>query len=88
MSKRLRKRHEGNHLPAYMHDEKIVLVKNTTRISFLWRHCGEEILLQIDNIRSPGRRGGTKVRTVHTMTKEKGRQLWKAYLTQHGYVKV
>ncbi len=84
MSKR---RHIGNHLPAYSHDEKAVLVKNTTTIAFMWRHYGEEIMLQIDNIKQPGRRGGTKVRSAQTMTKDKGRQLWKAYLTQHGYVR-
>ncbi len=75
-------------LPAYSHDEKAVLVKNKTTIAFLWRHYGEEILVQIDNIRQPGIRGGTKMRSVQTMTKEKARVLWKAYLTQHGYSKV
>ena len=76
------------HLPAYPHDEKVVLVKKTTKISFLWRHASSDLLLQIDNVRSPGRRGGTKCRTAQSITKEKGRELWKAYLDQHGYTQI
>jgi len=76
------------HLPAYPHDEKAIIVKNTTKIAFLWRHAGEELLLQIDNTRLPGVRGGTKMRITKTITKDEGRKLWTAYLTKHGYAKV
>jgi hypothetical protein len=79
-------RHIGNHLPAYPHDEKVVIVKNTTKITFLWRHASDELLLQIDNLRKPGARGGTKMRAVKTVTKDFARKVWKKYLT-HGYTK-
>jgi len=79
----------NKHLPAYSHDEKVVLVKNTTKIAFLWRYADDEVLIQIDNIRGAvGPRSGIKNRAAETMTKEKARVLWKAYLTQHGYAKV
>ncbi len=79
----------NKHLPAYSHDEKVVLVKNTTKIAFLWRYADDEVLIQIDNIRGAvGPRSGIKNRAAKTMTKEKARALWKAYLTQHGYAKV
>ncbi len=76
------------YLPAYPHDEKAIIVKNTTKIAFMWRHVGEELLLQIDNARIPGVRGGTKMRITRIITKDKARKLWKQYLTQHGYTKV
>ncbi len=75
------------HLPPYPHDQKAVIVKNTTKIVFLWRHAGEELLLQIDNQRRPGVRGGTKMRITRIITKDKARKLWKQYLKQHGYKK-
>ena len=75
------------HLPKYPHDEKAVIVKNTTKIAFLWRHEGEELLLQIDNIRRPGVRGGTKMRVTKTVTKDFARKAWKKYLGSHGYTR-
>ena len=76
------------YLPAYPHDEKAIIVKNTTKIAFMWRHAGEELMLQIDNARIPGVRGGTKMRITKIITKDNGRKLWKQYLNQHGYTKV
>ena len=76
------------HLPAYPHDEKAIIVKNTTKIAFMWRHVGEEVLLQIDNNRHPGVRGGTKMRITRLTTKDNARKLWKQYLNQHGYTRV
>ena len=87
MSKRLRKRHIGNHLPAYPHDEKVVLSKNTTKVTFLWRYASDEVLIQIDNIRQPGVRGGTKTRTTKTSTKEFARKIWTEFVVHNGYAK-
>ncbi len=76
------------HLPGYSHDEKVVLVKNTTKVTFLWRHADDEVLVQIDNIRKPGVRGGTKMRTAKTVDKEFARKLWEAFLKAQGYTRV
>lgn len=76
------------HLPPYPHDQKAIIVKSTTKIAFMWRHTGEELLLQIDNVRIPGVRGGTKMRITRIITKDEARKLWKQYLKQHGYAKV
>ena len=79
----------GKHLPAYSHDEKVVLTKNTTKVTFLWRHADDEVLIQIDNIRgAPGPRKGRKNRAVKKVDKEFARRLWKAYLKAQGYTRV
>ena len=78
----------SQHLPGYSHDEKVVLVKNTTKVTFLWRYAADEVLVQIDNIRKPGVRGGTKMRTVKTVDKEFARKLWEAFLKAQGYTRV
>ncbi len=76
------------HLPAYPHDEKAILVKNTTKITFLWRHADDEVLVQTDNVRRPGVRGGTKMRITKIRTKDFARKLWEAFLKAHGYTRV
>ncbi len=76
------------HLPAYSHDEKAVLVKNKTTVAFLWRHADDEVLVQIDNVRQPGPRSGTKNRTVKTVDKAFARKLWEAFLKAQGYTRV
>ena len=79
----------SKHLPAYPHDEKAVLVKNTTKVSFLWRHADDEVLVQIDNVRGAvGPRSGTKNRAVKTVDKEFARKLWEAFLKAQGYTRV
>ena len=76
-------------LPAYSHDQKVVISKNRTWITFLWRYADDEVLIQIDNMRSqPGVRGGTKIRTAKTTTKAFARNVWESYMVHHGYTKV
>ena len=77
------------HLPAYSHDEKAVLARNTTKVTFLWRYADDEVLVQIDNVRGAvGPRSGTKNRTVKTVDKEFARKLWRAFLLAQGYTRV
>ena len=75
----------NKHLPAYSHDEKAVLARNTTKVTFLWRYADDEVLIQIDNIRQPGVRGGTKTRTIKTSTKEFARSVWRSFRVHTGY---